>query len=272
LVTAVFAVALAVCATAAQAQDATPPGGGDVVVAPDPVTPEPTPTPEPAPPPPPVDPPPPPQPVDETPPPPPDPVVTEEAADQPAAERQAATGTTSTPRSDATRDAAPATSHAHPAPTVPGDQIAVPAQLPPAGPGEDWAWTDEGDAFVFGSGGSTEGHVRGALVSFAGYGSIAAAAAGASALDARSQATRETARARANGSALAVTEGGTGGSLFASLFGGGSGGGTAVLLTTTLLGILAVYRLRPPDWDRAFRTSTATWRPSAYAPPIERPG
>jgi hypothetical protein len=272
LVAAACAVTLAVCATAAQAQSVEPPVGGDVIVAPDPLpTPEPTPTPGPAPtpeptPPPeqqPVDQPPQQQPVDQPP--------QQQPVDQAPAERQASTGTPAQ-RSDAPRDPAPATSHGTPSPVVPDDQIAAPEQLPAAGPGEDWAWTDEGDAYIFGSGGSSDGTVRGALVTFSGYGSIAAAAAGASGLDTRGQAARETARARADGSAVAVTAGGAGASLFASLFGGGSGGGAAVLLTITLLGILSIYRLLPPDWDRAFRTSTATWRPSAYAPPIEHPG
>jgi hypothetical protein len=50
---------------------------------------------------------------------------------------------------------------------------------------------------------------------------------------------------------------------------GGSGGGIALL---TLLGMACGWFLLPRDPMRAFRTSTATWRPSAYVPPIERPG
>jgi outer membrane biosynthesis protein TonB len=269
-VTAACVVALAVCATAAQAQVVEPPAG-DVIVAPDPLpAPEPSPTPE-APPTPEPTPPPEQQPVDQAPPQEPADQAPQQPADPPPAERQASTGT-SAQRSDAPRDAALPSSHATPPPGVPNDQLTAPEQLPAGGAGEDWAWTDEGDAYIFGSGGSSDGTVRGALVTFSGYGSIASAAAGASGLDSRSQAARATARARADGSAVAVTAGGTGKSLFASLFGGGSGGGGAVLLTITLLGILSAYRLVPPDWDRAFRTSTATWRPSAYAPPIEHPG
>jgi outer membrane biosynthesis protein TonB len=55
------------------------------------------------------------------------------------------------------------------------------------------------------------------------------------------------------------------------LFGaaGGSGAGIALL---TLLGMASGWLLIAPGRMRAFLTSTATWRPSAYVPPIERPG
>ncbi|MGH2978696.1 MAG: hypothetical protein ACRDLQ_03545 [Solirubrobacterales bacterium] len=55
------------------------------------------------------------------------------------------------------------------------------------------------------------------------------------------------------------------------LFGaaGGSGAGMALL---TLLGMACGWFLLAPDRKRAFPTSTATWRPSAYVPPIELPG
>ena len=51
--------------------------------------------------------------------------------------------------------------------------------------------------------------------------------------------------------------------------GGGSGGGIALL---TLLGLACGWFLMAPGARRALRTSTATWRPSAYVPPIEHPG
>ena len=55
------------------------------------------------------------------------------------------------------------------------------------------------------------------------------------------------------------------------LFGGGGGASAGVALLT-LLGLACGWSLLAP-WDRrAFRTSTATWRPSAYIPPIEHPG
>ena len=39
----------------------------------------------------------------------------------------------------------------------------------------------------------------------------------------------------------------------------------------TVLGIVTVFRLMPPDWTRAFRNSTAVWRPSAYDPQSNTP-
>jgi hypothetical protein len=55
------------------------------------------------------------------------------------------------------------------------------------------------------------------------------------------------------------------------LFGaaGGSGAGMALL---TLLGMACAWLLLAPLPKRAFLTSTAMWRPSAYVPPIDRPG
>jgi hypothetical protein len=55
------------------------------------------------------------------------------------------------------------------------------------------------------------------------------------------------------------------------LFGaaGGSGAGMALL---TLLGLMCGWLLLAPLPKRAFLTSTAMWRPSAYVPPIDRPG
>jgi hypothetical protein len=55
------------------------------------------------------------------------------------------------------------------------------------------------------------------------------------------------------------------------LFGaaGGSGAGMALL---TLLGMACGWLLLAPRPKRAFLTRTAMWRPSAYVPPIDRPG
>ena len=108
------------------------------------------------------------------------------------------------------------------------------------------------------------------LARFSASGSIATVAARVPALGSRERAARDAAQAYANGSAVTVSDGG-GGRLFAGIFGGGTGGGAAALYLT-VFGILAVFRLLRPDWNEAFRTSTATWRPSAYVPPIEHPG
>jgi hypothetical protein len=55
-------------------------------------------------------------------------------------------------------------------------------------------------------------------------------------------------------------------------FRAGGGGGTGALLFFGLAVLAARSMLRVPDWTRAFRVSTATWRPSVYVPPIEQPG
>jgi len=55
------------------------------------------------------------------------------------------------------------------------------------------------------------------------------------------------------------------------MFGGGGGAGAGIALLT-LLGLACGWALLAPRDLRAFRTSTATWRPSAYVPPIEHPG
>ena len=55
------------------------------------------------------------------------------------------------------------------------------------------------------------------------------------------------------------------------MFGGGGSAGAGIALLT-LLGLACGWALLAPRDRRAFRTSTATWRPSAYVPPIEHPG
>jgi hypothetical protein len=55
------------------------------------------------------------------------------------------------------------------------------------------------------------------------------------------------------------------------LFGAG-GGSSAGIALLTLLGLACGWSLLAPGGRRAFRTSTARWRPSAYVPPIELPG
>ncbi len=267
-VAAVCVAMLATCAPAAVAQVA-PPADGNVIVAPDPTpTPEP-PAPDPAPAPePPVNPAPPEPPADPVPPEPPaDSVPADPPADNaPPAERRTDSGTPQ--RVDAPRND-PATAPQSSVPAGSSDQFAAPAQLPAGGAGEDWAWTDQGDAFIVGTGGSSSSGTHGALALFTGAGSIATAAR-VPALGSRERAAHDAAQAYANGSAVTLSDAGSG--LFAGLFGGGTGGGAGGVLLLTVFGILAVFRLVRPDWNEAFRTSTATWRPSAYVPPIEHPG
>jgi hypothetical protein len=52
----------------------------------------------------------------------------------------------------------------------------------------------------------------------------------------------------------------------------GGGGGTAAILMFGFLAVLAGVALAAPDWTRAFRISTVTWRPSLYVRPLELPG
>jgi hypothetical protein len=53
---------------------------------------------------------------------------------------------------------------------------------------------------------------------------------------------------------------------------GAAGGASAGVALLTLLGMACGWLVLAPDRQRAFLTSTATWRPSAYVPPIEHPG
>ena len=264
-IAAVCAALLATCAPAAWAQEGPP-----VVTDPPPeatppeqAVPEPPPPPEPpAPDPVPVipepDPVPPDPPADSVPPDPP-------ADNSPPAERH---NDSTTQRVDTPHNNAPPAAQSS-VPAGSSDQFAPPAQLPGGGAGEDWAWTDQGDAFIVGTGGSNGGGAHGGLAVFTGSGSIATPAR-VPALGSRERAAHDAAQAYANGSAVTLSDGGSG--LFAGLFGGGTGGGTGGVLRLSASGILAVFRLVRPDWNEAFRTSTAVWRPSAYVPPIEHPG
>ena len=265
--------ALAAWAPVASAQEVPISAAGDVVVAPDP------------PPPPPVDPPLVDPPVDPAPQPPADPAPVDPPADQapvdqapvdsapvePAADRNSATRDDSGSRSEPDREptsVAPQSAATAP----PSDMFATPAQLPPAGPGEDFALTGKGDAFIFGSGGTSGGGGPTALLSsLSRFGSIATAAARVPALGARERAARQAAQANANSSGIVMVDDSGSAGLFLKMFGGGGGGGAAMMLLT-VLGILAVFRLLPPEGIKDFLTSTAVWRPSAYAPPIEHPG
>jgi outer membrane biosynthesis protein TonB len=51
---------------------------------------------------------------------------------------------------------------------------------------------------------------------------------------------------------------------------GAGGGGAGIALM--LLGLACAASMRAPSTKRAFRLPMATWRPSAYVPPIEQPG
>jgi outer membrane biosynthesis protein TonB len=53
---------------------------------------------------------------------------------------------------------------------------------------------------------------------------------------------------------------------------GAAGGSSAGMALLTLLGMACGWLALAPDRQRAFLTSTATWRLSNYVPPIERPG
>lgn len=151
------------------------------------------------------------------------------------------------------------------------DALPVAAPLPTASAGEDFTWTEKGDAFIFETGGSDGGHPTAVLASLSHFGSIASAAVGIPALDARERAARQAAQASTGGSGLVLVDRTGNAMLFFNLFGGGGGGGAALVMLT-VLGIVTFYRLMPPDGTRPFRNSTAVWRPSAYDPPIEHPG
>ena len=176
----------------------------------------------------------------------------------------------SLPRPEPSREPAEVAPQA-PATTTPTDVLPAVAPLPAASAGEDFTWTDKGDAFIFETGGSSGGDATAVLASLSRFGSIASAAVGIPALDSRVRAAREAAQARTSGSGLVLVDSTGNAMLFFNLFGGGGGGGAALVMLT-VLGIVTFYRLMPPDWTRTFRNSTAVWRPSAYDPPIERPG
>ena len=276
LIVAVSCIALfAVWSPLALAQEVPVTGSGDVVV-------------DQPPPPAPVDPPPvDPAPVDPAPPPPVDSTPADPPpADQPPADQPPADSTPVDPQADhssTVRDDAGSRPESNRTPaaaspqnatttTVPSDVFATPAQLPPAGPGEDFALTGKGDAFIFGSGGTSGGGPPTALLSsLSHFGSIATAATRIPALGARERAARQAAQAAANQSGIVTVDDVGSAGLFLKMFGGGGGGGAAMMLIT-VLGILAVIRLLPPEGIKDFLTSTAVWRPSAYVPPIEHPG
>jgi hypothetical protein len=257
----------AVWAAASYAQEV-PPASGDPVAfdpppppPPDPIpepTPPPTPDPIPDPTPPPPDPPPPP-----TPDPPiqvlPDPEPTPRVDPEPRQDQQR------TPVASSTQTSTPTAA-------TPADSFAPPAPLPAGNGGDDFAWTEKGDAFVYDTGGSRgTGGKTAVLGSFVHFGSIASASAGIATLNARERAVRQAAAQSNTGAGIVLVDSSGNTMLFFNLFGGGGGGGAALVMLVAF-GLLTVYRLIPPDRTRAFRNSTAVWRPSAYVPPIEHPG
>jgi hypothetical protein len=202
----------------------------------------------------------------------PEPPVVEEPTPEPPPAAELQVREEAAPRQDAARE--PSASN----PQTPTSSITVseplasaPAPLPPAAPGEDWAWTDKGDAFVFGTGGSGDGGEGVVLGSFTRFASIASAAARIHSLGVQQRVVRNTASNGAGDAGLVLVDSTGNTMLFFNLFGGGGGGGAALVLLTAL-GMLAVFRMMPPDWHSALRNSTAVWRPSAYVPPIEHPG
>ena len=277
LVAAVCIAASAAWTPAALGQVVDPGPTTDVTVGDPPPPPPADPAPEPTPPPvdsgpavtPPTDPPPPPPadpPVEEVAPP-PETIPVEPVIGRPFVEREQ----DPVVRSDASREIVPAAAPVTTTAATPSDDLyAAPAELPPAEAGQDWSWTEKGDAFVFGSGGSDGGGGEAVLARLISFGSIATAAARAPGL-AHQRADRRDAQGNTSGTDLVLVESTRNTLLFFNLFGGGGGGGAALVMLTAL-GLLTVFRMLPPDWHTAFRNSTAVWRPSAYIPPIERPG
>jgi hypothetical protein len=194
----------------------------------------------------------------------------EEITPEPPAERPRETPSA---RPDPTRTPAASSTTQPTAPvTTPADSFAPPAPLPAGGGGDDFAWTEKGDAFVYDTGGSTgTGGKTAVLGSFVHFGSIASASAGIATLDARERAVRQAAARSNTGAGIVLVDSSGNTMLFFRLFGGGGGGGAALVMLVAF-GLLTVYRLIPPDRTQAFRNSTALWRPSAYVPPLEHPG
>ena len=167
-----------------------------------------------------------------------------------------------------------------PAPELPGPDLSTISQAPlvaaPA-PAPDattapLGWDVYDDALFAetmdgGVAGGFGGGVPPSLGGFGGIGTIASAAQRT-----RQHHAKPTSRPEAmvpGGSGNGGT--GPGNSTSLGLFGaaGGTGAGMALM---TLLGMACAWFLLAPDRLRAFLTSTATWRLSAYVPPIEHPG
>jgi hypothetical protein len=169
----------------------------------------------------------------------------------------------------ATFQTAPATTSAGPqapaTPTASADPI--PVTTAPLG----WdVYDDALFAETLGDGGGVDGSRNGLPEAISTFGALEAI--GAAAERDKQRDAEPVSRAdpmSAGGSGSGGSGPGPGKSL--GLF-GAAGGSSAGMALITLLGMACGWFLLAPDPKRAFLTSTATWRPSAYVPPIERPG
>jgi outer membrane biosynthesis protein TonB len=271
---AAFALAFALTPVAS-AQEADPASAGEPAATPD-ASSDPPPVPE--------------TPPIPEPPPPPEPAPTPEpaaSAPEPSPAPEPAPSPVEPPQQTADRDAV---SHAGPpsgppsyvpasttftpaaqAPAAPMNELSGPAAAGPTTAPLGWdvyddallaeTFEDDGGAETFGSGGHAVFRGLGAL------GTIASPAERNRRQDANPPSRAEPMSAGGSGSGGSGP--GQGPSL--GLFGaaGGSGAGMALM---TLLGMACAWLLLAPLPKRAFLTSTAMWRPSAYVPPIDRPG
>ena len=269
-----LAVLLAACALAfaltptASAQEADPGIAGEPAATPDAST-DPPPVPE--------------SPPIPEPPPPPEPVPSPEpaaSAPEPPPAPEPAASPVEPPQQTADRDTVV---HAGPASFEPAAATFTPSAQAPAAPVESSAptapttaplgWDVYDDALLaetFDDAGGTGSLGAAVPAVFRGLGALGTIASPVK-RDRRSDANPPS-RAEpmsAGGSGPGGSGPGQGPSL--GLFGaaGGSGAGMALL---TLLGMACGWLMLAPLPKRAFLTSTAMWRPSAYVPPIDRPG
>jgi hypothetical protein len=133
---------------------------------------------------------------------------------------------------------------------------------------------DNFDSFSGSSGGAGDLPTGGASTCAAcGSGAAAlVAAVAASPTQIQQDAARERDSSRVEGLAKAMPPSPPGGVPGRS-FGmpGGTGGGGAAFLLISMIAILCAS-LAHGRWTTSFRLPTATWRLSAYVPPIESPG
>jgi hypothetical protein len=194
------------------------------------------------------------------------------ATDPPPAHEPSTHAETPSMRDSAPGDSAPQTQAVSSTQGPVGDAFSPAAALPVTGAtgAGDWFLTAEGDEFFAAIPGTGGGATPGGPTATIGH-ALLGGAGPAAKLEAGMRKRHETAEARALGSGGPGSGPGSGSRSFFSLFTGGSGGTGAVLLFG-LFGILSVWRMLPPDWTRAFRMPTTTWRPAAYIPPIQHPG
>jgi hypothetical protein len=166
-------------------------------------------------------------------------------------------------------------SNATPAPSVPstGEDTTTVETVAPSSDGYPGAWSGQ-DTFVVDK---TDDRPTGAASGYSGprgpfsglY--VLRGASRASGLEAKARRSHTTAQVSALGAPP-----GSGHQLpshnpFFNLL-SGPGGSVAGLALVSVLAILGVAFVLPRDRLRVFRMPTATWRPSAYVPPIELPG